>query len=251
MFLFGVFFLIFSSANSWADKIPVTVQLVIAVDVSNSVNEDEYKLQKEGIAQALVSPVFANLIDSCNNLGVGITYVEWSGDLSDDVVQQVIPWTYLASKEDFQKFSQQLLQAPRSSEGLTDVGLSLEFAERLLEISPFEAYRTVVSVSGDGIQNVSPRHQVDPRYKESYVANIIAARHRLVTKGAVVNAIVIGDEFVNPYSNARGLATSLTDYFERYVRGGEGSFNLKAESFQQYSEMIKKQLTFLMNNCVS
>ncbi len=254
-FVFGVLFLFLNATTAFAEKAiqktTVTVQIVLAVDVSASVDEDEYALQKQGIVDALLSHELSQLVDSCNEWGVGVTYIEWSGDTRDSVVQQVVPWTHIMNGEDFKHFVDRLQRASRSSIGQTDVGLSLEFSETLIASSPFDALRTVVSVSGDGVQNVTPRNKFEYGSTQSYVANIEAARDRLVAKGVIINTITIGDDFVQTSSVERGQATSLEEYFSMYVRGGPASFNLKAENYQHYSEMIKKQILRLVNNCIS
>lgn len=111
----------------------VDTLIVIAVDVSGSVDKEEYQIQKDGIVNAFSDPSVQNLLRQCSSRGIGITYVEWSGQsygpgmVPFNPFVQVIPWTHLLTPQDMDAFANQILASPRSSQGETDIARALDF----------------------------------------------------------------------------------------------------------------------------
>jgi hypothetical protein len=240
---------------SQAEALPyVDTMIVVAVDVSGSVNDDEYNLQKSGIVEAFSDPSVQQLLLQCSTSGIGITYVEWSGQRQSNGYEtmnpfvQVVPWTQLLTPEDMIDFANKLLSSPRSSRGETDIARALDFARQLLEKAPFQSHNKIVSLSTDGqqgftIPGVSP---------EDFLK---MERDKLANLGVLVNAIGIETALqVDPRGMGSLPATenqSIEAYLNQNVRSGSSSFVTPAADFKAYSEAFKKQLYVMMNACIS
>ena len=129
---------------------PVDVLLVLAVDVSRSVDEDEAKLQREGYRSAVSDPVVVEAIRGGMIGAIGLAYVEWAGA---EYQRLVLPWTRIAGPGDAQAWSERLAEAPRASLSWTSISGALDFSRSVLAEAPFEGTRRVIEVSGDGVNN--------------------------------------------------------------------------------------------------
>lgn len=238
-----------------AEALPyVDTMIVVAVDVSGSVKDDEYNIQKSGIVEALSDPSVQQLLLQCSTSGIGITYVEWSGQsqfnslVSINPFVQVIPWTRLLSPQDMVDFANKLLGSPRSSRGETDIARSLGFARELLAKAPFQSHNQIVSLSTDGQQGFTiPGVSTEDFLKME--------RDKLAAMGVTINAIGIEPDLqVDP--RITGFMPSTADktmevYLNENVRSGQSSFVISAPNFKAYSEAFKKQLYVMMNACIS
>jgi Protein of unknown function (DUF1194) len=223
-------------ANQVLDN-AVETSIVIAVDVSGSIDQAEYNAQKNGLVNALLDERLQRVLTQCNPNGVAITYVEWSGNQVGPQVNQVLPWTRLRTPRDMINLANRLRGQPRSSHGDTDIATALKFAGNLVQTSPFRSNRTVISLSSDGRQSWA----VDP-------VNLRQARNQLGGAGVVVNAIVI--ERANAESAPRE-ASSLEGYFRQNVITGPGSSAVSISDYSGYADAIYRQLSTLLNACVS
>ncbi|GGF29899.1 hypothetical protein GCM10011611_39970 [Aliidongia dinghuensis] len=193
---------------------PVDTALVIAVDVSLSVNDERYELQRDGTAAAIASPDFTKAVSAGPNGAVAVTVMEFS-DPDRQIV--VMPWTRIASAADAQAFAQKLHQVHRSSSGLTGIANALLAAEDLLVDSPWPATRRVVDVSGDGMSNIGPP--------------IEEVRDKLVTDGITINGLPILTE--EPW---------LETYYTLYVIGGPGAFVIVAQDLDSFADAMRRKL---------
>ena len=231
--------------------------IVIAVDVSGSVNSDEYKIQKDGIIKAFSDPSVQNLLLQCTTSGIGVTYLEWSGSgysqafgsFVNNPFVQVIPWTRLMTPEDMNHFANQLLASPRSSDGETDIARSLEFARSLFSSAPFQSQNRIVSLSTDGRQG----RTIAGISAEDFVK---MERDKLASLGVTINGIAIESTVeVDPRLGGGSFPSdkedSLKDYLNQNLRTGQGSFVESVPDFESYSEAFKKQLYVMMNACIS
>lgn len=141
--------LVFASGGVRAER--VDVALVLAADVSRSVDEEEFRLQRDGIATALTDPKVLNAIRSGLHGAVAICFVEWSG-----VGQQLVvaDWIVVHDLASAQQIAGIVRSAPRSFFGSTAIGSAIDFSMRQLARAKHEADRRVIDVSGDGT-NVS------------------------------------------------------------------------------------------------
>lgn len=252
VFCFSLIFSIFSPAFAQAAPTPVDMVLVLAVDVSDSVDGSEYILQKRGIQEALLSDDFRSLLEQCNDSGIAITYMEWSGNETQPGQSvQVVGWTHLRSTKDIQQFTDQVTAAPRSSNGATDVELSLLTAEALIENNPmYTSENKVILVSGDGIQNVSPRNSLISMLPST---NMQAKRdealfytsRRLINKGYRISGVVVDS------GSFTVLNTNLEEYFTNHVIGGAGSSVKSVNGYAEYSEGLLEILLRIANQCIA
>jgi hypothetical protein len=128
----------------------VDVALLLAADVSRSINDDEFALQRGGYAAAITSPRLLNAIRSGYNGAIAVVFVEWAGEAER---KTVIDWQVIRNEADAQKFAATLPAGPRSYVGRTAIGSGIDFAAGLLGESGFEADHHLIDVSGDGTNN--------------------------------------------------------------------------------------------------
>ncbi len=153
---------------------PVDLLLVLAADVSRSVTEPKFKLQREGAAAAITDPQVLQAITSGPNRRIAICFVEWATAGMHNVL---IDWTLIADGQAARSFGGKLVELPRSFAGSTSISSAIDFSVTLFERAPFRSERRVIDVSGDGT-NVSGRPVGD-------------ARDDATGKGIVINGLVI------------------------------------------------------------
>ena len=133
-----------------AQRAPVDLELVLAVDVSRSIDEVEYDLQKSGYAQALTSGPVLHAIRTGEIGAIAIAYVEWSGFMQQKTVTD---WTMIRDRGDADRFTQAMVAAPRSFAGYTSISGGIDHSIGVLASNPFQGKRRVIDVSGDGANN--------------------------------------------------------------------------------------------------
>jgi Protein of unknown function (DUF1194) len=204
----------------------VDLLLVLAADVSRSVDQRKFQLQREGYAAAVTDPRVLKAISSGAHGKIAMSFVEWSGIGAQKVV---IDWTVVGDVEAARKFGDQLAEAPRSFADRTSISGGIDFSVSLLERSPFEAARRTIDVSGDGTNNSG--------------RDVINARDEAVAKGITINGLVILSERPmswNPdHTNPPG---GLEKYYRDNVVGGAGAFVVVAEDFNSFGQAIVKKL---------
>ena len=200
----------------------VDVALVLAVDVSRSIDEDEARLQREGYRAAVADPVVVAAIRGGLIGAVGIAYVEWAGI---EYQRTVIPWRRIATQADADAWAATLAEAPRASLSWTSISGALRHARRELAECPWEATRRVIDVSGDGVNNSGP-----PADRE---------RDATVAEGIVINGLPIIND--RP-TFGRLPPVPLDDYYRENVIGGDGAFMIVAEDFESFGVAVKRKL---------
>ena len=205
---------------------PVDMLLVLGADVSRSVTEPKFKLQREGAAAAITHPDVVNAIMSGPNRRIAVCFLEWATAGQQAVV---IDWTVIGSGAAARSFGDRLVEAPRSFVGSTSISGAIDFAVTQLERAPFTSERRVIDVSGDG-NNISGRPVTD-------------ARDDAVAKGIIVNALVIltplAESFRPGHTNPPG---GLEKYFQDNVIGGPGAFTIVAEGHASFGRALTKKL---------
>ncbi len=206
----------------------VDLLLVLASDVSQSVNAREFRLQREGYAAAMLHPRVLRAITGGGRYGrIAVSYVEWSGPTSQRVI---VNWMIIAGRSDALHFATKLREKPRPFSNSTSISAAVDFIMNwVLPDSPFSANRTVIDITGDGT-NTSGRP-------------IAEARDAAVRDGAVINGLVILDPAppsrVSTHTNPTG---GLKKYFETNVVGGNGSFVMTADGFDAFGRSIVAKL---------
>src|SRR5262245_42822315 len=205
---------------------PVDLLLVLASDVSRSVDHPKFLLQREGYAAAVSNAQVLDAIKSGPHGKIALSFVEWSGVGAQKVV---IDWTAIDGPASARKFGDQLVELPRSFADRTSISGGIEFSMALLERSPFEAARRTIDVSGDGTNNAG--------------RDVRLARDEAVAKGVVINGLVILTNRQMPWNaehtNPPG---GLELYYRENVIGGPGAFVLVAEDFQSFGRAIIKKM---------
>lgn len=200
----------------------VDVALVLAVDVSRSIDEDEARLQREGYRAAVSDPAVLAAIRGGMIGAIGLAYIEWAGI---DYQRTVLPWTRIATEADAGKWADNLARAPRASLSWTSISGAIIHARRELAACPFEATRRVIDVSGDGLNNSGPP--------------VEAMRDEAVAEGIVINGLPIVND--RP-TFGRPPPANLDLYFRDRVIGGPGAFYILAEDFNSFGQAVKRKL---------
>jgi hypothetical protein len=203
----------------------VDVVLVLAADVSRSVDEEEFRLQRQGIATALTDQKVLNAIRSGNHGAIAVCFVEWAGAGQHKVVAD---WTVIRDERSAQTIAAAIHAAPRSYFGSTAIGSAIDFSMRQLLRAGVESDRQVIDVSGDGTNVSGPP--------------VTLARDAAVEAGITVNGLAILSAVPNPVNpDHTHPPGGLEEYYRRNVTGGPGSFVIVVEGFQTFAEaMINK-----------
>jgi hypothetical protein len=213
-------------AASPARTEPVDLLLVLAADVSRSIDSQKFQLQREGYAAALADPRVIDAIQSGRRGRIGVLFLEWSGFGNQKVV---IDWTVVDGPKTAQAFGDRLLESPRSFADRTSISGGIDAAVAQLARAPFEAQRRTIDVSGDGTNNAG--------------RDVGLARDEALALGISINGLVILSETPLPWNpehtNPPG---GLTKYYRDNVIGGPGSFVLEAKDFNSFGEAIVKKM---------
>lgn len=202
----------------------VDLALVLAVDVSTSIDDGEFALQRNGYAQAFMNPEIIAAIRAGAHGRIAVTYIEWAAAESQ---RQVIPWTVLSDAESGTLFAESILAAPRSFRGWTSISGAIDFAMHTFAASPHDGARRVIDVSGDGVNN-SGRPAED-------------ARDDALAAGVTINGIVIMNDVPSAMSFWR-TELPLDDFYRQRVIGGPGAFVMVVEDFTTFEHAIRNKL---------
>jgi Protein of unknown function (DUF1194) len=204
----------------------VDLLLVLAADVSRSVDSAKFQLQREGYAAAISDPRVLDAIRSGRNARIALSYVEWSGIGSQRVV---IDWSTISDAESAKGFGDRLLEATRSFADRTSISGAIEFAMGQLARAPYESPRRTIDISGDGTNNAG--------------RDVALARDEALAQGVTINGLVILSETPlawNPdHTNPPG---GLDNYYRNHVIGGPGAFVLAARDFNSFGQAIIKKM---------
>ena len=205
---------------------PVDLLLVLAADVSRSVDSQKFQLQREGYAAALADRRVLDAISSGRHRRIGVLFLEWSGLGNQKVV---IDWTLIDGAEAAQTFGDRLLESPRSFADRTSISGAIDAAVVQLARAPFMADRQTIDISGDGTNNAG--------------RDIGQARDEALELGITINGLVILSEVPLPWNpehtNPPG---GLAKYYRDNVIGGPGSFVLEAKDFNSFGQAIIKKM---------
>jgi Protein of unknown function (DUF1194) len=207
----------------------VDVALVLAADVSRSINDGEFDLQRHGYAAAITNPRLLDAIRSGAHGAIAISFVEWAGEGEQ---KTVVDWTLIRNEADARKFADALLAAPRSYVGRTAIGSAIDFAMGLIGESGFPADRHVIDVSGDGTSN-----QGSP---------VTGARDAALKAGVTINGLSIFNRRAAEEGGYLALHTNppggLAQYYRDNVIGGPGAFVLPIDDFNSFGEAMVHKL---------
>jgi hypothetical protein len=193
---------------------PVDLALVLAIDVSESVNAERYNLQVEGMARALEQKRLFQAIGAGEHGAIALLVMEWS---DRDRQAVTVGWTRIADAASAAAVAAKLRASKRTSDGLTAIGDALFAARAAFQRLPWPATRRAVDISGDGMANIGPPPS--------------GARDALVADGITVNGLPILAE--EPW---------LEFYYNDYIVGGPGAFTIAAEDYASFAEAMANKL---------
>ncbi len=220
-FLFGLGMAGEWSAGRAQAATEVDVALVLAVDVSRSMDPDEQELQRQGFVEAFRSPLVHDAVRGGMLGRIIVTYMEWSG-ASDQKV--VVPWTVIDGPGSANAFSDRLAEAPIGRIFQTSISGAIDFSSRLLDETGVEPLRKVIDVSGDG-PNSSGRTPT-------------LARDEAVAKGITINGLPI----MLKRPTGFGDMENLDQYYRDCVIGGAGAFLVPVRERQHFADAIKTKI---------
>ncbi|HXV23813.1 MAG TPA: DUF1194 domain-containing protein [Alphaproteobacteria bacterium] len=205
-----------------AQEQPVDLELVLAVDVSGSMDADEKLLQRQGYVEAFRHPQVIRAIVSGFHGGIAVTYVEWAGPSSQVVI---LPWRSIDREASAEDFARDLAAAPTSWIRRTSISGALLFSAALFDDNGFEAPRRVIDISGDGPNNTG--------------SPVLPVRDAVVEQGIVINGLPI----TLKSGGFGGLQPGQLDlYYEECVIGGTGAFIVSVQDPQHLAEAIRRKL---------
>jgi hypothetical protein len=200
--------------------------LVLAADVSRSVDYQKFQLQRDGYAAAMSDPRVIEAIRSGPQGRIAVSFVEWSGFGAQKVV---IDWTEISDMASARAFGARVSAAPRSFADRTSISGAIDFAVDQFDHAAFHAGRHVIDVSGDGTNNAG--------------RDVELARDAAVAKGVTINGLVILSEQPIPWNpehtNPPG---GLAKYYRDHVVGGPSAFVMVAEDFTSFGRAITNKL---------
>jgi hypothetical protein len=215
----------FRLADKRPNATPVDVELVIAVDVSNSMDPQEQELQREGYVAALTSREFLTALRSGAHGKVAITYFEWAG-LHDQTI--LMPWRLIDSPESADAVAREIGRAPYRRAPRTSIYGALQFAKPLFDASGYRGLRQVIDVSGDGVNNMGPP--------------AAQMRDELLAAGITINGLPIMLRRQSGYGMWGMAFEHLDVYYEDCVIGGPGSFVISIREREQFKEATRTKL---------
>jgi hypothetical protein len=204
----------------------IDLLLVLAMDVSRSMDQAKFLLQRQGYAAAISNPQVLNAIKSGPHQKIALCFIDWSGPFEQKLV---IDWTIIDSPAAASRFGDLVAQARRPFYDSTSIGAAIDFASAQLARAPFEAEHQAIDVSGDGTNNAGPSVQF--------------SRDQAVAKGILINGLVILTDIDSArfpqHTNPPG---GIEKYYRDNVIGGAGSFVMVAEDYNSFGRAMVRKL---------
>lgn len=218
---FGVALLVLLAASP-ARAVPVDLELVLAVDVSYSVDAEEAQLQRQGYFEALVHPRVLQAIAGGPNRAIAVAYMEWAGNFHTRIIAG---WTLIRDRASAEAFVARIAASPPTGASRTSISGAIDFSARMFDDNGFEGTRLVIDVSGDGRNN-----QGRPAW---------AARDDAIARGITINGLPITSGNAN---FGRPPEDDLADHYRDEVIGGPGAFLVVAEGFGAFTNAVLSKL---------
>ena len=214
------------SRQALTDDEQVDLLLVLAADISRSVDEKKFKLQRDGYAAAIVEPRVVRAMTSGATGRIALCFLEWASD-GEQII--IIDWTPVGSEAEAHAVSRRIREAPRAFIGRTSISAAIDYSMGVLARSPFAGTRRVIDVSGDGTNNSG--------------RPVTLARDAAIAQGVTINGLVILSEVPLPTNPMHTHPPGgLTAYYESNVIGGPGAFVVEAESFEAFGQLLISKL---------
>lgn len=202
--------------------VQVDVELILAVDVSYSMDLEELAIQREGYAEAIVSPDFLRALKSGPHGKVALTYFEWAASHDQ---KTIIPWRIIDGPETADAVAADILRSPLRRASRTSISGAINYGIHSFAENPYKGLRKVLDISGDG-----PNNNGEP---------VLIAREAALQKGIIINGLPV---MVKPASYATMDIEKLDIYYEDCVIGGPGSFVIAIKERAKFKEAIRTKL---------
>lgn len=209
-------------ADASPGAMPVDLELVLAVDVSYSMDPDEQALQREGYVQALRSKEFMQALREGANAKIAVTYIEWSDEYDQKII---MPWRLIADPESADAVAAELDAAPYRRASRTSISGGLRFARTLFDNSGYHGFRRVIDVSGDGANNAGPL--------------IVPTRDETVAAGITINGLPI---MLKRARQGTMDIENLDVYYSDCVIGGPGAFVIPIREREKFIDATRTKL---------
>ena len=200
---------------------PVDLELVLAIDTSTSVDEAEFRLQRQGLAEAFLHPEVIGAIQAAGDLGIAVAVVEWSGRNRQ---QTVVDWMHVRGQGSAAELSSRIAGAPRALNGMTDIAGAIRYSVLQIEGNTYDGRRRAIDISGDGSSD-SMRSGRE--------------RDRAVARGITINGLVIYNEDIDLAELAK---IDVREHYANSVIGGNGAFMMTAADFDDFRVAIRRKL---------
>lgn len=198
----------------------VDLELVLAVDVSRSMDEEEQQVQRDGYIQAFRHKSLLDAIKAGTGGRIAVTYVEWA-----EFAEQTVPWTIISNAADAAAFAAKLEAAPLYTERRTSISSAIEYSVQLMESNDITASRHVIDISGDGPNN--------------YGTAVTEARDAAVAKKITINGIPL---LMNTQPSQFYDTPNLDKYYKDCVIGGQGAFIMPVKTMTAFAATLRAKL---------
>jgi hypothetical protein len=211
-----------AAAQSGPDAAKVDLELVLAVDISYSMDVDELKLQRDGYVTAILSKPVLDAIKDGVYGRIAVAYVEWAGAAQQAVV---IDWQVIDGPDTARTFADKLMETAPNRAYRTSISGALDFSSRLFAQNAYDGVRRVIDISGDG-----PNNQGNA---------VTYVRDQVVAKGIGINGLPLA---LKPPNSWTMDVTNLEDYYRDCVIGGPGAFVISVSDKARFAEAIRTKL---------
>ena len=200
----------------------VDVELVLAVDISFSMDPEEQRLQRDGYVQAITSPEFLKALQAGSYGRIAVVYIQWASAFDQDVT---VPWMVIDGAASAQAFAEKLTSAPYRRARRTSISGAIDSSMKMFENNGFEGIRRVIDVSGDGTNN-------DGR-------PVTLARDDATREGVTINGLPL---LIRPSNWGYVDIANLDEYYEDCVIGGAGAFMIPIRDREHFVRATKTKL---------
>ena len=224
--LAAILLLVFLSYGGRLHAAETDLEVILAADVSRSIDDSEFELQRKGYAAALSDPRVLTAIHGRTNSSIGVCFIEWSGEEDQQVV---VDWTEIRDEEDAGTVAAAILAAPRSFMGRTSISAAIDFAMTRFAAAKWQAKRRIIDVSGDGTNNSGRA--------------VTEARDQAIASGITINGLAIINDRPNlGYSAHTQPPGGLPLYYRQNVIGGPNAFLIVVQDFNSFADAMANKL---------
>ena len=212
-----------AAAPARATEIPVDLELVLAADISGSMDDVELALQREGYLKALTGPRVIKAIQSGPHRRIAIAFVEWAGPHWQNLVAD---WTLVHDTASAHAFAAKIGASPVDNESRTSISTVIDFIAPMFAANKFKGKRKVIDISGDGLNNRG--------------RSVVAARDEALARGITINGLPLINNRESPYGGPPPEDLDL--YYQEFVIGGPGAFLIPVTGMKNFAQAILAKL---------